>query len=234
MRVERGPNSRHPFYANVLILHDLCNTWATPKEEIIFGEPIRTLDVHKSYPIERRKGPLAITRKKKEELVATYKEQIANSSAIVFTDFRGISVSQVQSLRAKLGENDAQYMVVKNSLFELALSETGENGLTEKLGGPNGVLFLSEDIGKGVTALKDWIKSAQVVTITGGLLEGSLLNQTQAEALADLPTKEETLSMILGAISAPSGKLVRTINAPAASLARVINARVEKMKEEAA
>lgn len=177
---------------------------------------------------------MAITRQKKEELVADYKEQIAGSSAMVFTDFRGISVSQVQSLRTKLSENDAKYMVVKNSLFELALSEAGQNALTEKLTGPNGVLFLSEDIGKGVTALKDWIKSAQIVEITGGLLEGSLLNPTQAEALADLPTKEQTLSMILGALSAPSGQLVRTINAPAASLARVINARVEKMKEEAA
>ncbi|MEZ4710513.1 MAG: 50S ribosomal protein L10 [Caldilineaceae bacterium] len=176
---------------------------------------------------------MAITREKKEELVAEYKEQIANASAMVFTDFRGISVSQVQSLRAKLSENDAKYMVVKNTLFELALSESGQDALTEKLAGPNGVLFLSEDIGKGVTALKDWIKSAQVVQITGGLLEGSTLNATQAEALADLPTKEQTLSMILGAISAPSGKLVRTINAPAASLVRVINARAEKMQEAA-
>ncbi|MEZ4659865.1 MAG: 50S ribosomal protein L10 [Caldilineaceae bacterium] len=176
---------------------------------------------------------MAITRQKKEELVAEYKEQIANASAMVFTDFRGVSVAQVQALRAKVGENNAKYMVVKNSLFELALSESDGNALAEKLGGPNGVLFLGEDIGKGVTALKDWIKSAQIVQITGGLLEGSTLNATQAEALADLPTKEQTLSMILGAISAPSGQLVRTINAPAASLVRVINAHVEKMQEAA-
>lgn len=177
---------------------------------------------------------MAISRQKKEELVAKYKEHIGHSSAMVFTDFRGISVTQVQSLRAKLSENDADYVVVKNTLFELALSESGQDGMSDKMAGPNAVLFLKEDIGKGVTALKDWIKSAQIVAITGGLLEGSPLNATQAEALADLPTKEQTLSMILGAISAPSGKLVRTINAPAASLARVINARVEKMKEEAA
>jgi len=176
---------------------------------------------------------LAITRKKKESLISAYKEQIDHSSAMVFTDFRGISVAQVQSLRNKLGDNAATYMVVKNTLFEIALTQSGHEALSEKLAGPNAVLFLSEDIGTGVKALKDWIKSAQIVEITGGLLEGSLLNATQAEALADLPTKEQILSMILGALSAPSGKLVRTINAPAASLARVINARVEKMKEAA-
>ena len=177
---------------------------------------------------------MAISRQKKEELVALYQEQIKGSTAMVFTDYRGITVPQVQSLRAKLQENGARYMVVKNTLFGRALDAAGRPRPDALLDGPNAIVFLEEDIGKGVTALKDWIKSEQVVEISGGILEESILDAASTEALADLPTKEQTLAAILGVISAPSRQLVRMVNAPASSLARVISARAEQMKEEAA
>jgi large subunit ribosomal protein L10 len=93
------------------------------------------------------------------------------------------------------------------------------------------VAFIGEDIGKSVTALKDWIKEAKVIEISGALLESSVLNAEQAESLSDLPTKEQTLAKLLGTINAPASQLVRMINAPGSSLARVINAYVEKRKE---
>ena len=78
---------------------------------------------------------MAITREKKEELVALYKEMIEQTDAMIFTDYRGISVPDIQSLRASLRESGAVYMVVKNRLFRLALeqsSSTAEpNGLLE-------------------------------------------------------------------------------------------------------
>jgi large subunit ribosomal protein L10 len=174
---------------------------------------------------------LAITRQKKEELVAEYKEQIANASALVFTNYKGATVQQIQSLRAKLQETGVTYMVVKNTLMGIALEEAGRNRPDNLLAGPNAIAFIREDIGKGVTALQDWIKEAKIVEVTGALLESSVLDAGAAGALADLPTKEQTLAMILGAIAAPSSSLVRTLNAPGASLARVINAYVEKRKE---
>ncbi len=178
---------------------------------------------------------MAISRQKKEELVALYQKQIENATAMVFTDFRGVTVPQVQSLRAKLRENGAQYMIVKNTLFGRALDNAGRPRPDEFLDGPNAIVFLDEDvIGKGVTALKDWIKAEKVVEINGGIIEESILDAKDAAALANLPTKEQTLAAILGVVSAPSRQLVRMINAPASSLARVISARVEQMQEEAA
>ena len=177
---------------------------------------------------------MAITRQKKEELIALYKEQIEKSTALVFTDFRGTSNAQIQGLRAKLGATGARYIVVKNTLFARALNET-ERPLPESIeGGPNAVVFLEEDIGKGVTALKDWIKDEQIVEIRGGILESELLDQNRAEALADLPTKEQTLASILAMINAPASSLARIINAPSSSLARVINARAEQLREQEA
>jgi large subunit ribosomal protein L10 len=177
---------------------------------------------------------LAISRQKKEELVAQYRERLSGSSAVVFTNYKGTTVAQMRSLRGKLKEQNTTCVVVKNALFKIALGEAGLAQPDELLQGTNAVVFISEDIGKGVTALKDWIKEAKILEIRGAVLEKSVLTAQQAEALSDLPTKEQTLAMVLGAINAPASTLVRMINAPGASLARVLNAYVEKQQEAGA
>ncbi|MCE7986272.1 MAG: 50S ribosomal protein L10 [Caldilinea sp. CFX5] len=180
---------------------------------------------------ERRKSHLAITREKKEELVARYRDALDGASAVVFTNYKGLTVAQLRSLRNKLKEQNATCIVVKNKLFKIALGEKGFAQPDELLNGTNAVIFVGEDIGKGVTALKDWIKDAKVLEIRGALLEKSVLNAAQAETLSDLPTKEQTLAMVLGAINAPASALVRMISGPGASLVRVINARVEQQQK---
>lgn len=177
---------------------------------------------------------MAITRQKKEELLAEYKEQIANAPAIVFTNYRGTPVAKMQSLRAKLSENGTTYMVVKNSLLALALEQSGRTYTDELLAGPKAVAFLGEDIGKSVNAIKDWIRAEKMVEITGALLESSVLDAAGAESLSDLPTKEQMLAMVLGALSAPGGNLARILNGPSSSLVRVINAYVEKQQGQEA
>ena len=102
------------------------------------------------------------------------------------------------------------------------------------LSGPNGVVFTGEDVAKSVTALKDWIKDAKIVEITGALLENSALDASGAEKLSDLPTRAQVLAQILGTVNAPASSLVRILNAPMASLVRVINAHVEKENSAAA
>jgi large subunit ribosomal protein L10 len=173
---------------------------------------------------------LPITRAKKEELLAGYKEHVAKSPAIVFTNYTGVSVAQTRSLRARLKDTGSTVVVVKNTLLAKAFEQVGRKTPDELLSGPNAAIFIGEDIGKGVTALKDWIKEAKVLEITGAVLESSVLNASQAEALSDLPTKEQTLARILGTINAPATSLARVIAAPSASLVRVINAYVEKQQ----
>lgn len=176
---------------------------------------------------------MAITREKKEELVAIYKEQIEKSSAIVFTDYRGATVGQINALRDRLRANDTGYMVAKNSLIGIALQQSGRTAdLSSLLEGPNAVAFIGEDIGRGVKALNDWIRESggEIVQIKGGLLENDVLDSARAAALADLPTREEMLAKLLGTIIAPASKLVRVINEPGASLARVLKARAEQQE----
>jgi large subunit ribosomal protein L10 len=176
---------------------------------------------------------LAITREKKEDLVARYKALIQGSSALVFTNYRGTNVQKVNSLRNKLKESGNNYVVVKNRLLALALRESGRAAPEDLLSGTNGVAFIGEDIAQGVTVLNDWIKTAKVVEVTGALVENTALNAKAAEGLSNLPTKDQTRAMLLGVLSAPARNLVQIINAPGSSLARVIHAHAEPQQEAA-
>lgn len=186
---------------------------------------------------------MAISRAKKEELVADYQEKIENASAMIFTDYRGISVPQIQELRAKLSTSGARYVVIKNSLFSLALDAAERPRPEMMLDGPNAIVFLGEDISNGAQALKDWLKTDEVVEIKGGILETSILDAEGVDALTELPTKEQTQAMILGVIMGPANGIVRVLNAPVSDvvnmlnapgsgLARVLSARVAQLQEE--
>ena len=178
---------------------------------------------------------MAISREKKEELVSLYAEQLEEASAIVFTDFRGSTVTQINGLRAQLKEADTGYMVVKNRLMRLALERSGITlELDGLLDGPNAVAFVGEDIGKGVTALKDGIRDLdELIEIKGGLLEQNVLDAGAAAALSELPTREEMLAKLLATIIAPATQLVRVVNEPGASLARVLKAHADAQAEAA-
>ena len=178
---------------------------------------------------------MAISREKKEELVALYSEHLENASAIVFTDFRGSTVSQINGLRAKLKEADTRYVVVKNRLLRLALERKGISAeLDGLLDGPNAVAFVGEDIGRGVTALKDGIQDLEeIVEIKGGVLEQNVLDAAGAAALSELPTREEMLAKLLATIVAPASQLVRVVNEPGASLARVLKGHADAQAEAA-
>ena len=134
----------------------------------------------------------------------------------------------------KLSETNTGFMVVKNSLLGIALKENGLPSPDSLLSGPNAVAFVGEDIGRGVKSILDWIKAEKIGEVTGSLLGNSVLDANGTEALADLPTKEQVLAQVLGAINAPASSLARMLTATSASLVRVINARVEQQSGEAA
>jgi large subunit ribosomal protein L10 len=184
----------------------------------------------------RKEGDqLAINREKKEELVALYSEHLENASAVVFTDFRGSTVTQINGLRARLKEADTPYLVVKNRLLRLALERHGITAeLDGLLDGPNAVAFVGEDIGKGVTALKDGIQNLQeIIEIKGGILEQYVLDAAGAAALSELPTQEEMLAKLLATIIAPATQIARVVSEPGGSLARVVKAHADAQAEAA-
>jgi large subunit ribosomal protein L10 len=177
---------------------------------------------------------LAIKRERKVELLDIYRAQVKKSSALVFTNYRGFSVAKLQSLRVRMGETDTGFMVVKNTLLGIALKENGFPSPDSLLSGTNAVAFVGEDIGRSVKSLLEWIRVEKIGEVSGALLGNSVLDAKNAEALADLPSREQVLAQVLGAINAPASSLARILTAPTASLARVINAHAEQQNDEAA
>ena len=113
---------------------------------------------------------MPITRDKKTELIEAYKAALEKSSAVVFTNYQGSTVAQVNALRAKLKETDTAYMVVKNTLLGIAFQQLERTPPETLLSGPNAVAFIGEDIGRGVAALKDLFHNAKIMNNPGAVV----------------------------------------------------------------
>ncbi len=187
---------------------------------------------------------MAISRQKKEQLVAQYGQMISDSAALIFTDYKGVTVPQIQQLRRHMGEVDATFMVVKNRLLKIALVASGcEDAAQESFVGPMGVVFSGEDIGSTVKGFRTFVRqnfpNRPILGITGGLVSNRLMDGPDVEAMANLPTLPELRATLLSTILAPATQLTqvidgvpnavyRVISAPNREIAQVLRARADQ------
>lgn len=166
----------------------------------------------------------------KEAKIDEMRDEICRSSVAIVTDYRGLTVEEITTLRRSLQETDAEYSVVKNTLAKIAVKDTQYEALDRFFKGPTAlVLGRSDQVGPA-KALSQFIKKAKKVTIKGGLMEGNLLDEAQVKNLADLPTIEELYSKILSGLKSPATGLAMGISGVARSLAIVIS-EMSKQKE---
>jgi len=173
---------------------------------------------------------LAITRKKKEELVARYAEALSHSKAVFITDYRGLSVADIQALRAKLREAQGGYMVVKNTLAQIALKQVGLPVPEQLLNGPVAVGFAYNDVVAVAKLLTEYARDTKVLQVKGGIVEGKVLDGAQVSAVADLPPREVLMAQLLGLIQQPAARLVGVLNAAGGKLAATIKAYADKLE----
>jgi large subunit ribosomal protein L10 len=178
---------------------------------------------------------LAITREKKEQIVAKYVELLGNSSAIVFVYMRHVAVNQVTQLRAKIRETGAGYRVVKNTLFKLALTQAGMP-MPDAFDGPVAVAFCTEDIAPTVKAIDDFGNSLgdEEFEIIGGIVGQDVLDAKSAKALADLPSRDMLFAQVLAGIGAPANQLAGVVASGIRQVVYAIQARVDQLKEQEA
>lgn len=172
---------------------------------------------------------MAVTRTRKNEQLQDFKEHIDSSQAIVVADYRGLTVAQMQKLRRTLRESGASFIVGKKTLMSLALQELNRPTPTDALAGPVGFAFLGDDLAAGAKVLRDFSKEAgDHFKILGGVLGASVIDAAGAAALADMPSREVQLGLLLGAISAPMTSLVGLITGPHRDLIGLLQARIDK------
>ena len=141
------------------------------------------------------------------------KSHLQDAGAVWCVDYRGLSVKEIQQLRRDIRANDAQMFVFKNTLMHIALEELGMPSMDEILSGPSAFVFTGEDPVASAKAIKNFAKTNELLEIKGGLMDGAFQDAAAVQAIADLPSREELIAKLLGTISNPMAKTVRTLNA---------------------
>jgi large subunit ribosomal protein L10 len=177
---------------------------------------------------------LALTKKRKEDLVAQYLEWISQSNAIFLTEYTGLSVKQLQSLRVEVRKAESAFHVTKNRLLRLALEQSGKSVPAELLTGQLSTGFALKEAPTLAKALSDFAKREEQLVIKGGFLGDDLLSADQVLALAKLPTMEELHAQILGLIQAPARNLAAVVAGSVRQVVNVLDAYATKEGEAAA
>lgn len=142
-----------------------------------------------------------ILNQKKEE-VTKLANKIKEAKLVLLTDYRGINVEDVTTLRADLRKSNTEYTVIKNNITKRALVEAGIEGLEDKLVGPTAVIMSSEDYLEPSKTIYEFTKNNEYYKIKGGVIEGKVMTAEEIVTLAKLPSKETLLSMLAGALLA--------------------------------
>jgi len=161
-----------------------------------------------------------MNRDQKAAVVDEIAGQIEAAQAIFAVDYRGISVSQIAELRAKLSESDTRFRIVKNSLSERAADKAGADALRPMLEGPTALALVGGDAAMAAKALNDTARALNnLIEFKGGLLDGNVLSADDVRAIARLPSRDVLNAQLVGTIAAPLSGLVRTLNALIAGVA---------------
>jgi large subunit ribosomal protein L10 len=164
-----------------------------------------------------------MARAEKQAAVAEIVDSFNGSAGAVLTEYRGLTVKQLQELRRSLGEN-AHYAVVKNTLAKLAAKDAGIDGFDDLLTGPTAIAFINGDVVEAAKGLRDFAKANPTLVIKGGVLDGKPLDAAEVAKLADLESREVLLGKLAGAMLASLSQAVYLLNAPLAQVARLAGA----------
>ena len=163
--------------------------------------------------------------------VAELVESFQESAGAVLTEYRGLSVKQLQELRRSLGDN-ASYAVVKNTLTQIAAGQAGVEGVDDFLTGPTAIAFINGDVVEAAKGLRDFARTNPALVIKGGFFEGKPLAAAEVARLADLESREVLLAKLAGGMLATLSQAVYLLNAPLAQAARLAAALQAKAEED--
>ena len=172
-----------------------------------------------------------MARAEKAAAVAEIVDAFNESAGAVLTEYRGLTVKQLQDLRRSLGAN-ANYAVVKNTLAKLAAAEAGVTGVDDLLTGPTAIAFISGDVVEAAKGLRDFAKANPTLVIKGGYIDGAALDAKEVAKLADLESREVLMGKLAGAMLASLSQAVYLLNAPLAQAARLAGALQAKAEQD--
>ena len=167
----------------------------------------------------------------KAAAIAELTDKFRNSGAAVLTDYRGLTVAQLTTLRNTIREH-ATYAVVKNTLTEIAAKAAGVTAFDGQLSGPSAIAFITGDPVEAAKGLRDFAKANPHLVIKAGVMDGKALSPAEINKLADLESREVLLAKLAGAMKASLSNAVYLFAAPLSQMARVVEALRAKVEAQ--
>ncbi len=174
--------------------------------------------------------PLNLEQKK--AVVAEIAEVAENALSAIAAEYRGLTVEEMTELRVKARESKVYLRVIKNTLVRRAVEGTDYACMQDELTGPLVFAFSQEDPGAAARVIKDFAKEHKKLEVRIVALGGKLLQPSDIEALAKMPTYDQSISMLMAVMKAPVEKLARTLNEVPGKLVRTV-AAIRDAKEAA-
>lgn len=172
---------------------------------------------------------MAISKEKKRQLVADYRERLERSQAVILTNHQGLNVAQISELRNRLRAVGTGYQVIKNTLLGLALQEAKLPDLDTLLERPTAVGFCYEDAQPAARVLVEFTREASTLGLKGGLLGHRPLTTGDINRLANLPSRNVLLAQVLAGLQSPIRGLVNVLSGPMRGLVTVLKARTDQL-----
>ncbi|MDI2098842.1 50S ribosomal protein L10 [Ruicaihuangia caeni] len=163
----------------------------------------------------------------KEASVAELTEKFQSSTAVLLTEYRGLTVAQLKQLRKSISA-DATYAVVKNTLTKIAANNAGITAFDDQLAGPSAIAFVHGDPVAVAKSLRDFAKANPLLVVKGGYFDGNALSPEEVTKLADLESREVLLAKLAGAFKASLFGAAYLFNAPLSKAVRTVDALREK------
>jgi large subunit ribosomal protein L10 len=166
-------------------------------------------------------------RPEKATIVADIQAKLKNSPFLLIADYTGMQVKHFEELRVRLARVDAKIHVVKNTFIKRAIKSLGLPELNGAFTGQTAMVTGENDICAAAKVLKTFVAEFERPPVKAGILDDTILDNLQIDALADLPAKEVLQARLLALLLAPATKLARVLVEPASSLARLLRAKAE-------
>ena len=167
-------------------------------------------------------------RADKVAVVDEVRQRFTGAEAVLFTEYRGLDVAEMADLRGRLIDADCRYKIYKNTLVRRALTDDAPDGVMDLLLGPTAMAFCGRDPSAAAKALRTFADEHEALIIKGGVLSGSLLSEAQVRELADLPSRDELMAQMLGALAAPLGALASMMNNLIGETAGLVQALIDR------
>ena len=172
--------------------------------------------------------PKETTFNQKREVVEGIGSKMKAAKAMVFADYRGLTVEQDTELRSALRKAGVDYKVVKNTLARIAADENGLGGLDSYFNGPTAMASSDSDPVAPAKVLSEYARKFDKLELKVGVVEGKVIDQNGIKALAELPSREVLIARVLGGLNAPLSGLVNVLNGNIRGLVVALNAIAEK------